>query len=1445
MLISELKTKRKIIYPISRKLTAVSSQSTLNPSKYMLFNDSINSLIDTYKRLPIESYQFNKIIVPEIERTFFPSKSINYSVIAQELNKQLIPSTDLSMASRLPVKDKPNIYTMHHLIENWILRSKILPNIDRKVAFFDNFLTTVYETNFRNNEIDDIYTFIPLELLKNKFKTLTDGNSLLSMFYLIDKKKIKSFKNTKFLKNLIIYSKNYYFVKSDGINLDTYYRYISEATTNSQDTHITTHGDNGYLYGYRNKNEKDSIIMYRNSEDMIASVVDNKLNYEDLYFYRISTTDKNLIGDGVHKGDNDTVTIDNFKPPKVATLNYNTSSNQVTIEFDKSDSITVSINTLDDDDYEELLNLLLKDNNLNNYIFTKNKHLLNDLREALRNTHLQGIPHKSIKELYNKIKNKLIDDNTELLDKLASEKKDELTNLENIKKRSRLETKVVTTVKSIGKEEYEPVEIKSDLIEDSMKQSYGAGFRKSYNNDNLKQDIKSMMHGLGKSENLPIYVHNIEIEDNDDTYNKMFKVKLKLRDEKGLNTTIVQNIPKISKDGTLFLNNNRLIIENQVASLPITKVLVRKEVTVRYTTGYTRVFLNLTNQGTLTPLVRKGLNFLSKQISDDDAKTITTGNSVAAVGNTITSLEFNEYAKKIIRITKSGYTILFNPKITKELTYELVFSRDNENLLVIGESSKNLVVLSDNGNIFIVKKGTDDVLITYETLTEFIGTLYGVDIKSMDYPKASYRYTFMSIAGAPIPLVIMLSYLYGLETVMKLYDIEYSFSKVDLKNNKSRIEFNNGYLYFEDNLKFNMLLNGLISTDTKVYDFDDYVKKGSVYINYFNQKLGKGAFGVIIENFSELFIDSTTKEVLEFYELPSTFLESFLYCNTLLTSPNFMEKNNNRLYRVRNNEIIATHLYRIVGKYINLYKKEKLSGNNSITLNVPHNETLNNVMGEPVVKDYPLLNPIREIDGNALTTYKGVGGEAISSSKGTETLRVFDKSSIGIYGTSTPPNSSAGLTRKLSDGTMMRHKRGYIPETDPKKLPPNAYFSASENLQTFVMTRDDPPRQAMAVTQNGHQLVTNQMNTALVSTGTHKKAPYLTTDEFATKAIDDGKVVSIDKDKELMTVKYKNGITSVIDITNKIQRTQDGFYVSVKKVPIVEVGKTFKKGDIIAIDEKFFKVDGNNSELYSGTLCKLALTTADFTYEDSSYISENLANKLSSNLIMRTTVKMNKYAVIHTLKKKGDVVKASDDLAVFEEVKDVDDESFNNLLARLDDNLGNELSSLGVMKKSAPYTGEILDVRIYYNNPIEEYDPSVQKILNKYISQNKKRNKYIDENNEEDGNFINYRDIESNKTGRVGSDMFDGLMIEFFINTVDKFKFGDKLSMSPTALKNIVADILPDDESGYSEYDDKPIDMYLSPMSFISRQTPSLFFIMYLNKGLIGLKEQVREILKD
>jgi hypothetical protein len=274
-------------------------------------------------------------------------------------------------------------------------------------------------------------------------------------------------------------------------------------------------------------------------------------------------------------------------------------------------------------------------------------------------------------------------------------------------------------------------------------------------------------------------------------------------------------------------------------------------------------------------------------------------------------------------------------------------------------------------------------------------------------------------------------------------------------------------------------------------------------------------------------------------------------------------------------------------------------------------------------------------------------------------------------------------------------------------------------------------------------------------------------------------------------------------------------------------GYKFKDGEVLAKNSSFF-MDDEDASLSLGRLTKIAMCSSDATYEDSAFISDGFADAMTSDITMQKSITLGVNTNVLQMVKKGQEIKSGEPLLTFEH-------SFEDAAtAKLFDNIhSDDLTVFQDLSKNvvkSKYTGVIEDIVIYYNKPIEEMTPSLQKILKGYIKEVEKKEKVV-----KDSSVImkNTRMIEGTKI--KGQDV-DGILIEIYVTYKDVLSVGDKVSFE-TALKTIVSTVVPEDEAPQSDHrPNNKIQAQVTPLSFVSRMTVDVIDKMYLNKILMELK---------
>jgi len=363
--------------------------------------------------------------------------------------------------------------------------------------------------------------------------------------------------------------------------------------------------------------------------------------------------------------------------------------------------------------------------------------------------------------------------------------------------------------------------------------------------------------------------------------------------------------------------------------------------------------------------------------------------------------------------------------------------------------------------------------------------------------------------------------------------------------------------------------------------------------------------------------------------------------------------------------------------------------------------------------------------------------------------------------------------------------------------------------------------------------------------------PYLLSDEFVVDAKEDGKVIDIDGD--YCIIEYKSGKHYAIDIGTKVRKNASaGFYVDNSLTCDLKVGDKFKKGDILAYNNKAFSKhqDDPGASMKLGVLTKVAIVSSWDIYEDSTPITANLSRRIAADMIADKAVVLSPNTIVDEMAHIGQRVKTGDLLIKFSEAASDEVQSLFNSLR--DQDMLNEISEDVKKPITSKYTGEIVDIRVYTTVELDELDPSLRKIVEEYQDRVRKRNAVLDKyKNPDDLNFYKAGQIitetdgitKPGNNGKInGEYVADGVLIVFYIKYKDIAAKGDKIC-AQFALKGVTSHVIDEGLEPYSEYrPDEEISALIAPLAVSARKVPSIFIDMFGNKLLIEAKRQLREI---
>jgi len=928
--------------------------------------------------------------------------------------------------------------------------------------------------------------------------------------------------------------------------------------------------------------------------------------------------------------------------------------------------------------------------------------------------------------------------------------------------------------------ELESTEFKVDTINDDWDSLKAINFDND-SNSKIRNSIFETFDSLNsEKKQIPLAIRDVDKVDASTTEDFIDTYTIKFEDKDGKRYQIKLDIPQFVDDKFLMLKGNRKTIVKQMLLLPISKT---NEDTVQVVSNYNKITITRFGNKAYykSDLFLKGFEKIK-----DKNPSITYQSGDATNGNAKYNvpIDYAEIAENYTKISIGNVVFYFDQEAIRE-DHEF----DDKLGFPIGYNKKNKTVL-------YVK---DDEIVSDNIYMIFMSELSDAYIEEFTKVNKAKKYTYSraSIMNSKIPLIVVLAYNEGLLKVIEKSGTKYSIVEKRPKKSEHQdiIKFKDGYLVYDITYESSMLLNGLKECNTEDYEIID-LKSKRVYLDWL-EIFGNRYVADGIDNFYELLIDPITQGVLIDYNLPTEFTEVLLYANNLLIDNKKIDHTYMPGRRIRSSEIISALTYKAIADAYGEYKRDVRRNKKDAKLSIDQQAVTKAILSQRIVSDFSVLNAASEIDDLNAVSYKGPSGLNLERAYGLD-KRAYDKSMQNILAISTINSANVGINRQLTIDANISNSKGYINTIkDTSDLGAAKSFSFSEALTPLGNTHDDPNRTAMGSVQLSHGMRVKDSSPLLVTNGADQILPYVLSNTFVFKSKEKGKV--IEKTDDYMIIEYHNGKKEFINLKTKIEKNSNaGFYVPLKLETDLKKGSLFKANQILAHDPLSFsnQVGHTDDQAYNiGTFCKIAIMNSDDGFEDSAIISENLAERMASDVIVKKAVVLGKNANIYNMRKAGDKVREGDPLMVIQ--NSYDEKDINIILKNLTDD-EDVVSDLGKIPIKSKITGEVQEVKAFRTVDMKELSGSLQKnirLIEKPLKDLKKVMKEYDIEAYE--KFLDPTDTLE-QDGRL-KNVEEGVLFEFYLKYHDKMSIGDKLTFF-VALKGIVRDIFPEGKEPYSEF---------------------------------------------
>lgn len=222
-------------------------------------------------------------------------------------------------------------------------------------------------------------------------------------------------------------------------------------------------------------------------------------------------------------------------------------------------------------------------------------------------------------------------------------------------------------------------------------------------------------------------------------------------------------------------------------------------------------------------------------------------------------------------------------------------------------------------------------------------------------------------------------------------------------------------------------------------------------------------------------------------------------------------------------------------------------------------------------------------------------------------------------------------------------------------------------------------------------------------TGYEQILAHRTDDLFAQTAKSDGKVVSVTDNA--ITVEYDDGKTQSLQLGTRYGRVAS-LMLPHTLVTGLKTGDTVKKGDILIYNTNYFEIDPLNPKSAvwkAGVLVKTAILESTDTLEDSSAISERVADLMSTKITAIKNIVVDFDQVIHGLIKPGDEVDVESILCTIEDAITAQSSLF-------DEDSKDTLKLLASNTPRAGVKGVVDKIEVFYHGDLDDMSESLQQL---------------------------------------------------------------------------------------------------------------------------------------
>ena len=825
-----------------------------------------------------------------------------------------------------------------------------------------------------------------------------------------------------------------------------------------------------------------------------------------------------------------------------------------------------------------------------------------------------------------------------------------------------------------------------EVIDKTMLKSTSAAFDTKYLKTILDRDI---IASFAKFAHAGIIINQKDSKVHGDVTGDRRITTIEVQPIDGDRSTLKVMLPVFSDDNTYTSDGTVYRMKKQMGELPIRKV-DNDQVTLN--SYYGKLFVQRSRMA-----VDSDVHFLNKILSK-----LSMGKEA-----TITVTRLNIFDQSLhIPMIYGKLMMVCSLLVTSLYKFDFTYKEREDKFVKKGDSLKTiekdgfLVGITKTGKKYITVRDDNKFYIEGES----IGSIY--DILGILPGRVPVALAVCKVLGKQISFGIIMSYWFGLSSLLRVLKV-----KLSVLGPRQRplsdlpaimvIQFKDvKVMIHEGSDKALMILQGLVKNSKilKNLTYKEMDKKGT-YGHILTEQGFQVRFLRELELIHDLFIDPMTKRRLKAMKEPTEIKMLCLRAVELLTDTYSPRGYDGKLMAIKGYERIAGAIYGELVQSTRGYKNQYNSKRKALEMS-PF-ATWQAIIQDPSVKSIESTNPVQYLKEQDAVTLGGTGG------RGSRTLTIqsrrFDPNSLGIISEASLDNGDVGGSSYLSVNSRMDDVMGFNKsELETTSDNPTASYSTTYMINPFS-DRDDPKRNSFAAIQSTHIVSAEGYEIPYVQTGYESVIPHRVGKLYSTMAKDEGVVVS--KNKDAITVKYKDGTKVGINLGNVYGKAEGSYYPH-NIITELKKGDKVKKGSPIAFNKAFFRknsITGNLTYVQS-VMCRVALIESEHTLEDSTVITTEFAKKLYTNIGKVRDVTIDATTRVKNMVKVGQEVEIGEHLMALEQSAIADNDTIQR------DEAKSALMKLTDVSPRSEYKGLIDKIEIYYNCELSDMSNSIREL---------------------------------------------------------------------------------------------------------------------------------------